>query len=94
MSRLIELATEIADNTKILAEHLASKNVDTPSFDIDGLTELPISPADKDAYAARSSIISATKELHDLTVGPKESLRHLAWNVCIVSSSKDISYQE
>lgn len=80
-SRFTELATTIADNTKILTAHISSKNLTAPSFSVDGLTELPISPADKDAYAARSKIIAATQELHDLTVGPKESLRHLAWNV-------------
>ena len=79
--RITELASAITENTKIITEYLSSKNLSAPSFDVDGLSELPISPADGDAYTARSKLVAATKELHDLTVGPKESLRHLAWDV-------------
>ncbi|KAH8592329.1 hypothetical protein B0O99DRAFT_630306 [Bisporella sp. PMI_857] len=80
LTRITELASEIAENTKIITEYLAAKNIEVPSFDEDGLTELAISPVDKGASTARSKLVAATKELHDLTVGPKESLRHLAWN--------------
>lgn len=80
-NRLTVLANTIAESTKIITEYLASKNLPVPSFDVNGLTELSISPADKEAWTARSKEVAATKELHDLTVGPKESLRHLAWDV-------------
>lgn len=80
-TRLTELANVISENTKIITEYLESKNVSAPTFDVDGLTELPISPADKDAWAARSKVVAATKELQALTVGPKETLRYLAWDV-------------
>ncbi|PVH87919.1 S-adenosyl-L-methionine-dependent methyltransferase [Cadophora sp. DSE1049] len=79
-ARLTELANVIAESTKIITQYLESKNLSAPSFDVDGLTELSISPADKEAYSARSKLVAATKELHDLAVGPKESLRHLAWD--------------
>lgn len=84
-TRLTELANAISENTKIITEYLAAKNLSGPSFDADGLTELPISPADKDAWTARSKVVAATRELQALTVGPKESLRHLAWDVIISS---------
>ncbi|CZR64269.1 related to sterigmatocystin 7-O-methyltransferase precursor [Phialocephala subalpina] len=79
-NRLTELANAISENTKIITDYLASKNLSAPSLDADGLVELPISPADKDAWTARSKLVAATKELQVLTVGPKESLRHLAWD--------------
>jgi len=81
ITHLTTLATTIAENTKIITDYLLLKNLPAPSFDVNGLTELPISPADKEAWTARSKVVSATRELHDLTVGPKESLRHLAWDV-------------
>lgn len=80
-ARFAELATVIAESTTTITECLTVKGLSAPSFDVDGLTELPISPADKAAYSARLKLIAATKELHDLAVGPKESLRHLAWDV-------------
>ena len=83
LNRFAELADEISSNTKIITKYLTEKNITAPSFDEDGLTELAISPEDKEAYVARSRLVAATQELHDLTVGPKESLRHLAWNVSI-----------
>jgi hypothetical protein len=81
VARLTELAVSIAENTEIITSYLTSRNLAAPSFDVDGLIELQISPADKEAYTARSKLVAATKELHDLAVGPKESLRHLAWDV-------------
>jgi hypothetical protein len=81
VAHITELASAITENAKIITDYLSSKNLPAPSFDVDGLSELPISPADGDAYVARSKLVAATKELHDLTVGPKESLRHLAWDV-------------
>ncbi len=89
-TRLTELANSISENTKILTDYLAFKNLSAPSFDADGLTELPISPADKEAWTARSKLVAATKELQVLTVGPKESLRHLAWDVIPQLSQRNL----
>lgn len=81
VNRLSELATTIAENTKIVTHYLTSKGLSAPSFDVDGLDEFPISDGDKEAFAARLNVIAATKELHDLTVGPREGLRYLSWDV-------------
>lgn len=80
-NRITELSGAIAENSKVITDYLAARNLPAPSFDVDGLTELAISPADPEAFAARSNLIAATKELHDLVLGPKEHLRHLAWDV-------------
>jgi len=79
-SRINELATAIAEHTKVISNYLSSKNLSAPSFDVGDLNELPITPADGDSYKARMKLIAATQELHDLVLGPKESLRHLAWD--------------
>lgn len=81
LDRLTSLSNEIAKNTKILTEYLSSKDLEAPSFDVNGLTEFPISPNDEVPFKARLELIAATKELHDLTLGPKEGLRYLAWDV-------------
>lgn len=78
-----QLADTISHSSKIITDYLVSKNITEPSFDEDGLTALQISPVDSQAYAARATLIAATKQLHDLAVGPKESIRHLAWDVNI-----------
>jgi hypothetical protein len=55
-NRLTELASTIAENTKVITEYLTSKNLPPPSFEADGLDVLSISPEDKDAFAARSKL--------------------------------------
>jgi len=81
VNRLSELATTIAENTKIATHYHTSKGLSAPSFDVDGLDEFPIPDGDKEAFAARLNVIAATKELHDLTVGPREGLIYLSWDV-------------
>jgi hypothetical protein len=85
-NRITELSGKVAENSKIVTDYLVARNLPAPSFDADGRTGLAISPADKGAFAARSNLIAATKELHDPVLGPKESLRHLAWDVNMKSS--------
>jgi hypothetical protein len=84
VNRFTELATTIAENTKTVTDYLTSKGLSAPSFDVDGLDEFPIPPNDKEAFTARLNVIAATKELHDLAVGPREGLRYLAWDVCLL----------
>jgi len=81
LDRLANLSNEIATNTKILTDYLSSKGLDAPSFDVNGVDEFSISPSDIIPFKARLDLIAATKELHDLTIGPKEGLRTLAWDV-------------
>jgi hypothetical protein len=67
---------------EILTDCLTNFERPISSFiDVDGLHEFPIVSSEKQAFTARLNIIAATKELHDLAVGPKEGLRPLAWDV-------------
>ena len=85
---MTNLSNEIAKNTRILTEYLSSKSLEAPSFDVNGLDEFPVSPNDEVAFKARLDLIAATKELHDVTLGPKEGLRFLAWDVRATPDSR------
>lgn len=81
VKRITALADDISKNSKIVTDYLSEKNLEAASFDVDGLAAFPIDPNDEVAFRARLDLIAATKELHDLTLGPKEGLRYLAWDV-------------
>lgn len=88
LDRMTSLSNEIAKNTKIIMEYLSSKGLEAPSFDVNGLDEFPISPNDEVAFKARLDLITATKELHDIALGPKEGLRYLTWDVRTTPDSR------
>lgn len=81
---MTDLAQLIAEKTTIITDHLSANNLDAASFDVDGLAAFPISPDDEKPYKARMELISLTKELHDISLGPKERVRYLAWDVSAV----------
>ena len=83
-----------AMNTKIVTDYLESKGLAAPSFDVDGLDEYPIPPTEEVPFKARLKLISLTKEMHDLALGPKEGLRFLAWDVrrSITLFRRSVSY--
>ncbi|KAB5560046.1 O-methyltransferase-domain-containing protein [Coniochaeta sp. 2T2.1] len=77
-SRMAYLAQKIAAETASLEAALKEANLPPPSFDTDAdpdyAAKLP--PA---ARVSRQEIIHATKELRDLTIGTRESVRWLTW---------------
>jgi hypothetical protein len=79
LNSLTKLSNEISENTKIVTDYLDSKGLAVPSFDVNGLDEYPIPPTEEAPFKARLKLISLTKEMHDLALGPKEGLRFLAW---------------
>jgi hypothetical protein len=81
LKRITTLSDEISRNSKIITDYLSEKGLEAASFDVDGLAEFPINPNDELVFKARLDLIAATKELHDLALGPKEGLRYLAWDV-------------
>ncbi|KAI9150208.1 6-hydroxytryprostatin B O-methyltransferase [Paramyrothecium foliicola] len=78
--RLANLSKGIEENIRILTEYLHAKGLGAPSFDPSGLADFPSVEPGSDAARARKEIIALTKELHDLTVGPREGLKTLAWD--------------
>lgn len=81
IERITTLSQQISEKSKVLTGYLSSKGLDAASFDVNGLEDFPISPDDEEASKARFELAALTKELYDISVGPKESLRYLAWYV-------------
>ena len=77
-SYIVELATIITDNTRIVDEYLKSKKLPTLSFDVDTPATIPIPPHEVDVLAAQDKVISTTQELHNLIKGPTEMLMGIA----------------
>ena len=82
-ARLAELAQTISNKTKIVTDYLAEHGLAAPSWDVNGAVDFPIPESAGEAYAARVELIAATKELHDLTLGPKQGLSWLSWDVSV-----------
>lgn len=82
---LEDLAEQIAAAAKTVGSFLTSNGFPQPSFAKDAALEFPSAP--EDILIARRKLREATKTLHDLVVGPSESLRWLACNVVILRPS-------
>lgn len=80
VERMTTLSQEIAAKTKIITDYLTANNLDAASFDVNGLAEFPIPIEEGETYKARLELIALTKELHDIALGPSESVRYLAWD--------------
>lgn len=79
VDRLTTLSRDIEEKTRFLANALRSKGLEAPSYQADGLSDFPLTEAE--AVKARLELVALTKELHDLVLGPRESLKALAWDV-------------
>ncbi|KAK3937964.1 S-adenosyl-L-methionine-dependent methyltransferase [Diplogelasinospora grovesii] len=80
IERMTTLAKEISDKTTVITEYLTSKGLEAASYDVNGLAEFPIPPEDAIPFKARLELAAATRELYDISVGPKQGLRDLAWD--------------
>ena len=76
---MVVLAQQIAKETEKLEKYLKDNNLPLPSFDADAPSDFPKLP--EDIAKSRLNIIFATKELRDLTIGPREGLRWGVWDV-------------
>ena len=63
-ARILELATQISQDTAKVNDYLVSKGLPQPSFGIDGPTNLTLETSE--AEAARLNAIGASMELADL----------------------------
>ena len=72
-SRILELATQIMENTTTVNDHLKATGHPQPSFEIDGPIDLALDSPE--AENARMSCIGAAMELQDLMQGPIACLR-------------------
>ena len=81
VDRMTTLAREVSEKTAVITKYLASKGLEAASFDVNGLAEFPIPPEDEVPFKARLELAAATKELYDISIGPRQGLRDLAWDV-------------
>ncbi|KAF5870961.1 putative o- protein [Botrytis fragariae] len=72
-TRIAELATQVAENTKRVDEYLRQHELPSPSFDAEGPVDFCI--RSEEIQRARSLAIDGATELADLLRGPKESLQ-------------------
>ncbi|KAK4185143.1 O-methyltransferase-domain-containing protein [Podospora australis] len=80
LAKMKGLTEDISKQTTILTDYLSSRGLGAASFDVHGLAEFPIDADDEIPFKARQQLAAATKELHDISVGPKQSLHDLAWD--------------
>jgi hypothetical protein len=81
MSRIKAVTKDIDRNAEILLRGLREKGLEAPSYYANGQAEFPVAKADKATLAARDRLLAFTSELHDIVLGPRETLKELAWNV-------------
>jgi hypothetical protein len=81
MSSIQKLSENIARNTALVEQWLATKNAKPLSFDQDAEAEFPSTAGEAEIETARLAILDDTKKLHDLVLGPGEVVRRLCWGV-------------
>ena len=67
-NQIAVLAEQIAEGTKSIDSYLKSNGLPTPSFDVDGPSDLRLT---KELQDAKAAIIGATQELQELLLGPQ-----------------------
>ncbi|KAI8625038.1 O-methyltransferase-like protein [Xylariaceae sp. FL1651] len=77
---IIELASSVAHNTKIVNDYYTANNLPLPSFDIDSPTTIAIPQSEKEVIAAHAQAIADSFSLHNVLKGPNEMLMGLAAN--------------
>ena len=78
-SRMTVLSQTIARETEKLETYFKAEGLPLPSFDAQAPSDFPKLP--EDIEKSRREIILATKELGNLAVGPRESVRWGTWGV-------------
>lgn len=73
------LAETISRETTKLESYLRDKGLPMPSFEVDAADDFPQLP--EDMQRSRLEIIHATKQLRELTIGPRETMRWGIWEV-------------
>ncbi|KAJ5673631.1 hypothetical protein N7507_002758 [Penicillium longicatenatum] len=77
---LTELAKSILEDAQALDSFLSSHNLPQPSFAADGVKDFPVGPEHADIHVIRHRLIDVTKELRDLVVGPKDTIKWMIMN--------------
>ncbi|OTB03947.1 hypothetical protein M426DRAFT_73684 [Hypoxylon sp. CI-4A] len=89
-SQMIVLAQKISAETEKVENYFKENGLTAPGFNVDGPADFPNMP--DDISKSRREIIHATQELQDLMVGPKESVRWMAWDFMNTQSLQLINH--
>ncbi|KAI1764917.1 S-adenosyl-L-methionine-dependent methyltransferase [Hypoxylon sp. FL1150] len=89
-SKIVALAQKISDETQKVDAYFHQQGLQTPGFDPDAPGDFPKMP--EEISTSRREIIHATRELHDLMIGPKESVRWMAWDFLNTQSLQLINH--
>jgi hypothetical protein len=81
MPSIQSLSENIAKNTALVEQWLATKNAKALSFEQDAEEEFPSTAGEAEVETARLAILDDTQTLHDLVLGPGEVLRRICWGV-------------
>lgn len=84
-ANMVALSQKIAKETEKLEAYMKENGLAMPSFDVDAADDFPRLP--EEIQRSRLEIIHATKELRDLAVGPRESVRWGVWEVSLCMGS-------
>jgi len=84
MASIQTLSQNIAKNTALIEQWLATKNAKPLSFEQDADEEFPSAAGEPEIEAARLAILDDTRTLHDLVLGPGEVLRRICWGVSTI----------
>ncbi|QPH10860.1 hypothetical protein C2857_002365 [Epichloe festucae Fl1] len=79
--RLTRISRQIGENTQILTEGLHARGLSAPSYEAEGPPDFPLTGSDAKTLKARQQVLSLTKELRDLVLGPREALKLMALDI-------------
>ncbi|KFY27975.1 hypothetical protein V493_03176 [Pseudogymnoascus sp. VKM F-4281 (FW-2241)] len=77
-SLMVKLSQTIARETEKVDAYFRKNSIPTPTFEVDGPSNHPTLP--EEIQKARLAVVKAAADLKDLMVGPKETLRWMAWD--------------
>lgn len=81
-SLLVKLSQTIARETEKVDAYFRENSIPTPTFEADGVSDYPALP--DEVQKSRLAVVKAAADIKDLMVGPKESLRWMAWDVSLL----------
>jgi hypothetical protein len=79
-SRIVELSSSIAENTRKVDEYFCTNGLPSPSFEASTPPDLPLPP---EVMQAKEAVLEAMDELQALLLGPMPKIFHeLIHTVC------------
>ncbi|KAI5921857.1 S-adenosyl-L-methionine-dependent methyltransferase [Camillea tinctor] len=89
-SAMVVLAQKISTGTEKIEAYFKEKGLPMPGLDVDAPSDFPQLP--DDIARCRREVIEATRELRDIMVGPRETVRWMAWDFMSTQCLQLINY--